>query len=101
MTKRNRNKKPGRPKGAQNHEYQTVTCHPTRCPQCDCTETEALPNARVAEVKYCGELPDGRKYTRTTRVRRKCANCGQHMIVVERHFVPSDWPQEANSAETP
>jgi hypothetical protein len=82
---------PGRPPGSANREYQTVTSHPTRCPSCGGTEFGSIPNAKLGEVKFCGTMPNGQRYTRTTRIRRKCRTCGQHVILVERHFNPDDW----------
>lgn len=69
----------GRPPGATNRAWPTVTHLPPGCPSCGGTERESL--RIVVERHISGELPDGRAYDRVVWRNVRCRGCGQHYRV--------------------
>lgn len=71
-------RKPGRPPGSENKDYDVVTVEPTRCLGCQSTEREAY--FRTTVQPFAGVDPSGRPYTHVVRRYTRCAGCGQLRI---------------------
>lgn len=73
-----RSKKPGRPKGSRNRDYETSISLPSSCFKCGSTERIVYGNKN--EVVSSGTRPDGTRYNRVVHRRVRCEKCGQHRI---------------------
>ncbi len=75
-----RRRKPGRPKGSTNREYETAEVVVSRCLKCG--STNRLRYGEMGEprvVKHNG-VHDGVAYARVVWRKTKCIDCGQHRI---------------------
>jgi len=68
--------KPGRPRGAKNHQADTVAVEPSRCRRCGSTERGPYFNRREREYP-AGVDPEGRLATHVVWRRCVCKKCGQ------------------------
>ena len=71
-------RKPGRPNGSENVDYDVVAAELTRCRGCQ--STERVPYFRTTAQVFAGVDAAGRPYTHIVRRYTRCKNCGQPRI---------------------
>lgn len=80
MSKKAEAKKPGRPPGSENREYDYVPAEPTRCRVPGCGSTERAPYHHPTEHEIAGVDNEGKPYTHVVWRRTHCLACGQHRV---------------------
>ena len=81
---------PGRPKGTPNRQADIVDRPPSRCKRCG--STRRAPYTGTPVVIHGPGKCAGQAYTRMTRRRTHCLDCGQYRVDQELTFEPT--PEE-------
>lgn len=75
-----KSKKPGRPVGSRNFEYEPVIEVPPACVKCGCTTFETVGKPPI--IRQIAGTRDGHSYDRVVWTDKQCTSCGQRVRVI-------------------
>jgi len=87
-------KKPGRPKGTKNLEYDMVDEYPAACRKCGSTDLSTMRNNRPDIKNISGRAANGTIYNRVRWDCKRCKNCGQAVKVKRTECIAAEKKKE-------